>query len=117
MKPLEWALAFLIACRVIFFAWSGADVEHTAAVAAQGPKGQCLDREGRHWVNCPAPTFDVAPKTRKVRRPKQSIINIDPPPDPDNTFDIVTYCEDKSRFLLQSADGKWHCLALTGAPR
>lgn len=71
-----------------------------------------------HWLDLhPQTPLDVAPKTRKVRRPKQSIINIDPPSDPDNTFDIETYCEDRYRFLLMSEDGRWHCLALTGAPR
>jgi len=56
--------------------------------------------------------FDVQPK--QWDDPYRVEINSDPPP----TTEHHIACEDKSRFLLQSEDGKWHCLDFNGiAPK
>jgi len=57
------------------------------------------------WYQEPKP-FDVPPK--QWDDPYRVEINSDPP----STTEHHIACEDKSRFLLQSEDGKWHCLAL-----
>jgi len=72
---------------------------------------------------CPpdAPPFDVPPVDTKVidKNCKVGIIDgrwSECMQYGDDTSHIERACADKSRFLLMSEDGKWHCLALGQQP-
>jgi hypothetical protein len=58
--------------------------------------------------------FDVAPKeTKSTWCADHGAIDCGFDPQ-DSEITIHRTCEDKSRFLLMSADGRWHCLDLKG---
>lgn len=62
-----------------------------------------------------APPFDVSPVERKLGKDECFLfVNGVCQDNPNDEF--VRQCADKSRFLLMSEDGKWHCLALGRQP-
>jgi hypothetical protein len=85
----------------------------------------CLDKD-MHPVSCVP--FDVPPVKMETRMEAVTSFSIPEYPIPQVIYDDPkTYsgphyflstnkCVDKTRFLLQSEDGKWHCLALGAKP-
>jgi hypothetical protein len=84
-----------------------------AAVCGNGtiemPDGRCFIPAPLHRELLPP--FDVPPVETQVPYNQSGVTNLPMP-----IYSERRSCADKSRFLLMSEDGKWHCLALGRQP-